>query len=60
MEFGFGRDLFHALEMCRGRSCDENIVVVLVHGFDDPCDLIDRLAAAEDDFRKALAADERW
>src|SRR5204862_1406933 len=47
-------DLFDPTKMFRRRTGYENIVVVLVHRLDNLCDLVNCLAAAEDDFRKSL------
>ena len=54
MELGFWRDLFYAAEMSRRRSCDEDVVIMLVHRFDYPSHLINSLSTAEYDFRKPL------
>jgi hypothetical protein len=40
--------------MRRRRPCDENIVIVLVHGLDDTADLFDGFSATENHFRKSL------
>jgi hypothetical protein len=55
VKLGFGSDLFHPLELsCRG-SCDQDVVIVFMHRFNDASDLFHCFSLTENHFWKTLA-----
>ena len=46
MKFRFGRNLLHAFKVSPGRARDEDIVIMLIHRFDNAPDLLPRADGA--------------